>query len=245
MQNPAFYFRDHPCLRAVIDACLEGRAGHIMSTGEHPVALRLDVGCYSILGGDPDSEDALSLVKGSGLARELVYSGSTWKHLIQAVFPNAEDRSMMTFIPGDHAREWASRHRGDVSPNVHIAPLTPESPAHGSLTPHGFQVHETPEAFFRHGFGFFIGHEGRMVALATTYTAARDKAEISISTDPRYRNQGFATSLAGTMVLECFRRGLTPHWSASNPVSQRIARRVGFVENGVCHVLESRGPNHG
>ncbi len=237
MKVNASLFNDHDCLRAVIDACLEGRAGQIVPASAHPSALRLDVGCYSVFGGDPGSEDARFLLEGVSPSRELVYSGSPWGQRIQAVFPDVKDQSMMTFIPGPNCLDMARHHLGGLSPGYEIAELTPSIARNERLTPNGFQVYETHEAFFENGFGFFVAHEGTMAALTTTYTLSQTKAEIAISTDPSFRRKGLATSLASAIVLECSRRGLVPHWSASNPVSQRIARRVGFVENGVCQVF--------
>ncbi len=239
MEANSSFFSDHDCLRAVIDACLEGRAGRVLSASERPSALRLDVGCYSVLGGDPESKDARALIEGVSPGQELVYPGSPWARLIQAVFPDATDQSMMTFVPGPNYRDMARRCLGDLSHGCEITGLTPSDALNERLTPNGFQVYETREAFFENGFGFFVAHEGNMAALTTTYTLSQSKAEIAISTDARYRKKGFATSLASAMVLECSRRGLVPHWSASNPVSQRIARRIGFVEHRVCHALKA------
>jgi hypothetical protein len=35
----------------------------------------------------------------------------------------------------------------------------------------------------------------------------------------------------------CLEAGLTPCWNASNPVSQRLAARLGYEPAGTCEVL--------
>ena len=63
MKFPPGLFKEHHYLRAGIDAGLEGRAGRMISTGPQPSAVRFDFGCYSVLGGDQDLEDAHSLIE--------------------------------------------------------------------------------------------------------------------------------------------------------------------------------------
>ncbi|MDJ0841962.1 MAG: GNAT family N-acetyltransferase [Acidobacteriota bacterium] len=230
-------FDSHTCLRAVIDAGLERTAGEIHSVAEEPKSLRLDVGCYSIFGGDPNTAEALRLIETTAQGREMVYAGLPWKQRIQAVFPHAQDASMKTFIPGPGHLESARRLAAETPAEYHIRALSPEDECPDVLRPNGFQVHETRAAFFTHGFGFVATRDERVVALTSTYTVSSDKTEIAIATDPDHRNKGLAGSLAGAMLEACARKGLEPHWSASNPISQRLARRLGLVDEDVCKVL--------
>jgi hypothetical protein len=39
------------------------------------------------------------------------------------------------------------------------------------------------------------------------------------------------------MILECLRRGLLPEWSASNPVSKRLARSLGYRPDVLCDIV--------
>ena len=243
MENPGAFFKDHSCLHAVIDAAVQGRAGRIVAGSSKSTCLRLDIGCYPIFGGDPDHEEARALLKGVDPNQEMVYAGSRWKKRIQSIYVDAADASMMTFLPGPHFLEIARHHLGELALGYEIQPLKQGCPLNDSLTPNGFQVYETKKGFFENGFGFQVTHEGIMIALTTTYCLSRDKAEIAIATDPHYRKQGLATSLASAMILECARRGLVPNWSASNPVSQRIARRIGLVDHEVCTVLKRPASN--
>jgi len=61
--------------------------------------------------------------------------------------------------------------------------------------------------------------------------------EVAIATRPAYRGHGLAAAPAAALLEHCLETGLTPRWSASNPVSQRLAVRLGFRPAGVCEVL--------
>ena len=146
---------------------------------------------------------------------------------------------MITFLPAENQTEIARSHLGDLAPGFEVEALTPAHVVNPKLTPSGFQVFPSADAFFEHGFGLCIMHNGEMVALTTSYTVSYDKVEIAISTDPSYRQKGLASGLGAAMVLECERRGKVPHWSASNPISQRIARRIGFVDAETCPFIRT------
>ena len=75
----------------------------------------------------------------------------------------------------------------------------------------------------RNGLGVAAIHEHGVAAAATTYALCSDKGEVAIATHPDHRGRGLATAVGAAMLLGCRRRGLTPHWNAFNPVSQRLA----------------------
>ena len=63
---------------------------------------------------------------------------------------------------------------------------------------------------------------------------------MAIATRPAFRGLGLAAATAARLLRECLDQGLTPRWSASNPVSQRLAVRLGYRPAGVCEVLYLR-----
>jgi predicted GNAT family acetyltransferase len=67
----------------------------------------------------------------------------------------------------------------------------------------------------------------------------RDQAsvEVAISTRPAFRGRGLAAATAARFLRQCLTEGLAPRWSASNPVSQRLAVRLGYQPAGPCEVL--------
>lgn len=82
--------------------------------------------------------------------------------------------------------------------------------------------------YVKSGFGKFIMHEGRLVCGASCYSSYSGGAEVEIATHPDYRKRGLATAAGAAFILECLRRGLTPHWDAANLTSLKIAEKFGF-----------------
>lgn len=56
-----------------------------------------------------------------------------------------------------------------------------------------------------------------------------------------FRGRGLAAVAAAALIRECLRLGLEPSWSASNPVSKRLALRLGYRPGRQCEVLYLRG----
>jgi predicted GNAT family acetyltransferase len=61
--------------------------------------------------------------------------------------------------------------------------------------------------------------------------------EVAIATRAAFRGRGFAAAASARLLLEAVARRLAPHWNASNPVSQRLAVRLGLRPAGTCEVL--------
>ncbi len=101
----------------------------------------------------------------------------------------------------------------------------------------GIDVFGGSAAFARDGFGVCAMAGDTVAAAATTYSLSSDKAEVAISTHAAHRGKGLATAVSAAMLAVCLLRGVEPHWNASNPVSQRLALRLGFVQVGVCEIV--------
>ncbi len=83
--------------------------------------------------------------------------------------------------------------------------------------------------FKRHGFGFVIKHNGRIVSGTSSYCYYSKGVEVEVSTAPEYRKNGLARITAARFILECIERKLAPNWDARNMASVKIAKSLGFV----------------
>ena len=61
--------------------------------------------------------------------------------------------------------------------------------------------------------------------------------EVAIATAPDHRGRGLAACAAAALVQEALVREHVPHWNAFNPVSQRLAERLGFAFAGIVEIL--------
>ncbi len=96
------------------------------------------------------------------------------------------------------------------------------------------------EDFLENGFAFCIYVGDELASAASTFGYYSGGYELQIATAPKFRRRGFAMSAAAAFLLECIRRGKTPHWDAAHLGSVRIAQRLGFVPDGEYTALKLR-----
>ena len=225
-------------LGAVVEAVLEGRHGHAAVIGD---AARLSIGCYEIFGGVPSSPGARELVATASRPRELVYGNDpAWRQLILDVHADAvTDRPMRDYDPTGIDRTSLLRLEAALPAGFHLlafdVALTNQLDA--GLEPHALQVFVSTQQFLEDGLGFAVVGDGELACAATSYTCSSRAVEVAIATRVAFRGRGLAAAAAARLLRECLDRGLVPRWSASNPVSQRLALRLGYRPAGVCEVL--------
>jgi GNAT superfamily N-acetyltransferase len=234
------FYDSHPRLRAVIEAALAGKQGSIRALEDPPRATRLDLGCYAVPGGDSESSSARALLTELAGPRELVVpDDDRWRQLITEVFgARIHDRSMQAYVGDALALEQLDALASTLPTEYELAPVHKKEAAAlgGELNPHGVDVFGGPEKFAQFGFGVCALLAGSPVCAATTYALTLDKAEVAIATKSDHRGKGLATAVGAAMLATCLRRGHVPHWNAYNPVSQRLALRLGLTPIGVCEI---------
>lgn len=237
----ASYFAGFRELGAVIEAVLEGRLGRAIVAGD---AARLSVGCYEILGGDPTSPTARTLAAGAARPREIVYGNDPgWRQVILEVHGDeVSDRPMRDYDPSGIEAASLSRIEAALPAGFRLEALDTAltSQLDADLVPHALQVFESAQEFLEHGLGFGAVQEDQLVCAATSYTRSSRSVEVAIATRAAFRGRGLAAATAARLLRQCLREGLVPRWSASNPVSQRLAVRLGYQPAGVCQVLYRR-----
>jgi GNAT superfamily N-acetyltransferase len=237
----ASFFAGSLELGAVIEAVVEGRLGQASVAGD---AARLSVGCYEIFGGDPSSPAARALVAAAARPRELVYGNDPgWRQVILDVHGEGVfDRPMRDYDPGGIDRASLFRLEAELPAGFRLQALDTvlTRQLDADLEPHALQVFESAQGFLDHGLGFGAVQEGQLVCAATSYTRSSRSVEVAIATRTAFRGRGLAAATAARLLRQCLTEGLAPRWSASNPVSQRLAVRLGYQPAGVCQVLYLR-----
>lgn len=237
----AALFARHGTLRAIVEAAVEGRQGRVERDGE---VVRLGLGCYEVFGGDPESPGARRLVEGAARPRELIYGNDpAWRALILDVHGHGVfDRPMDELDPSGLDDATLAAVEAGLPPDLALRRLDAGLAAQldGELEPHGLQVFPSAAALAAEGLGFGIVQGDRLASAATSYTRSSHYVEVAIATRPAFRGRGLAAIAGAALMRECLRLGLEPCWSASNPVSKRLARRLGYGAGGVCEVLYLR-----
>lgn len=237
----ADFFARQTTLPAIIEACLEGRLGSVTRDGD---AARLTLGCYEIFGGNAGSEGARRLIAEAKRA-ELVYGNDpVWRAAILEVRGDeVVERPMTEFDATDLdpvalARVAASALPGFV---VRRLDLGLAGQLDSELEPHGLQVFPTARDLVEQGLGFCaVSDDGVLAAAATSYTLSSRFLEVAIATRTAFRGRGLAMVVCAALIREALLRNLVPCWSASNPISKRLAERLGYRPAGPCEVLLRR-----
>lgn len=229
--------------RAVVEAVVERRLGSIEAdVGAEPHVARLSLGCYEILGGDPAHPLARTLVGAVVPPREILYGNDpAWRRLIQDVFrERVIDRPMRIFDPSRLDREALARLEVGVPAGYWLARMdaTLARQLDDELRPHALQVFASPEQFATEGLGYAVmADDGTLACAATSYTVSSRHLEVAIATRVAHRGHGLAAIASAALMRESLARGMQPQWSASNPVSKRLAERLGYVPADECEVL--------
>jgi GNAT superfamily N-acetyltransferase len=238
----AGFFADHPLLRAVIDAVLEDRGGRVLCLGARPTqAAMLDYGCYRIPGGDARSVQARDLLLDlRGPCEIVVPNDDAWRELIQDVHGDRlVDRSMHSYVPGPELAARTADLARKVPDGYVLQRLDAGSAAlvGPDISPHGVEVMGGPAGFVQLGYGWGVLRDGGLACAATSYAVSSRAVEVAIATDPDHREQGLATCAAAALVQEALVREHVPHWNAFNPVSRRLAERLGFAFAGIVEIM--------
>ena len=224
-------------LPAILGAVFDGGLGTVaVDDPVEPRVARLLIGCYAAFAGDAALGLATDLVRSVPPPRELVYGGDpAWRRLCRAVHGDAlKDHPNATFDAStlDAAALRAASQR--LPPEYAMVQLDARlaEQLDGSLEPHALQVFPSAAAFAKVGFGFGAQRDGRLACVATSYAIGRGSAEVAIATRQADRGRGLAYAVAARFLLHSLEAGLVPEWNASNPVSQRLALRLGYRRRG-------------
>jgi GNAT superfamily N-acetyltransferase len=159
--------------------------------------------------------------------------------VVDVLGAEVSDRPMRDYDPSGIDRDLLVRLEATLPGGFRLqafdAELTGQLGA--DLEPHALQVFAGAQAFLAHGLGFGAVHEGQLACAATSYTRSSRSVEVAIATRPAFRGRGLAAATAARLLRQCLEEGLAPRWTASNPVSQRLAERLGYRPAGVCEVL--------
>ena len=232
---------DDPLLAVIQGGFKSGLGRFTVDDPATPRVARLSLGCYEAFAGDPTLPAARQLAAEVTAPIELVYGNDPgWRSLILEIhLGRVRDRPMQCFDTGalDASRLRARPARLPAGYELRPldAPLVAQLDA--ELEPHALQVYASPATFLAAGFGYAVVVGDRLIASASTYTLAPGHAEIAIATRAAHRGQGLAEVVGARMLLHCLEQGIEPHWSASNPVSQRLALRLGYRPGEICEVL--------
>ena len=218
-----------PCLHGLWEAGLDGTGQAWADAPGNPRAAVMAVGDFLLCGG---AADAALLREAVASARKpwLVYAPGRWLQALEGVAPfRLTERQ--AFRPDVQPEDAQLRRLLEHLPeDVRLQPL--EGPwipwcraRDWSLD---FVSQFTDEGFAAEGLGVLVMREGEPVSGAGAYVRYPGGLEVQVTTRADCEGRGLATLASAALVLRAHEEGLVATWDAANPVSARIAQKLGY-----------------
>lgn len=223
-------FKPFPVLAEMV---MEGPLGRAIADDSDPPRYAGAVtGHFAAFAGDATAPGAAELVRSiSHLTWGALIGDSEWMALGRQILGSARSSSRNAFSAADLdvAHLTALRDGVDAAAEIRAVDIELADRMVDEVSPYCLGVFDSSEEFLRFGFGYVALIGGRVAAASTSAFASSKSVEIQITTAPEFRNRGLATSVSAAVILHSLDAGLVPHWSTSNPVSYRLAERLGYV----------------
>ncbi len=228
----------------LIDAVLQGHQGMAVGDDENePTVARLILADVVIFGGDAARPLARKLVEEMPSDKGIWPTPGGWRELLFAVH---KDRLIQV-------ERYAF---SDTELNVeHLRALAREVPEGFRIERMGIKVarqivadsslisedhvtqFESPEDFVERGIGYGVLAGERIVSGASSYAICDQGIDIQVNTHTDFRGRGLATAVSARLLLHCLEAGVEAHWDAGNPISVKLAKRLGYVAQETYEML--------
>lgn len=216
-------FASHRQLRTGLDMVLSHRCGRIHATGNAAVAV---VDPFVYVAGRPDEALAAHLRPGE----IVVDPPREWTDILSAHFPNSRTVDRQVFA-GEHLN---TSHLNELVSAYDIRRVDAAF-ARRIVVEVNEDLIMLPEAFAKDGTGFCAVVDDRLVAGATGVFWTDKKLEIQVNTAKEFQNRGFGTAVSAALIIDCLSRNIKPGWETENPLSARLAKRLGYIEAETYH----------
>lgn len=222
-------------------SCMEGAFGEAWAdNAQNPSCVKAIVADFTFFAGDADAPEAAALIAHCTPVQQargftlFVPSDERWSALIERVW-------------NQHARRvtrYAIKKEPDVFDVEKLRRFV-------SALPEGYELRQidaelyhrvmqtdwardlcaafqSADDFLTRGLGFVVLHQGELAAGCASYTSYSGGYEIEVDTRAHHRQKGLATVCAARFMLEALARGKYPSWDAQNPISVRLAEKLGY-----------------
>lgn len=231
---------------SMVIACLQGYMGNAyIAVPENPAAGLIVSGEYCFFGGDPDSADAERLIKDlftviPGENTVAIFSDDKpdWERKLLS-YPENNPVSVPRYGIAQRDYEFdenvLQKYINAVPEGFILAPFDNdiyEQAMRYDWSREFCETFHSADDYLKRGFGFAFLDNGALVSGASTMTVYDGGVEIQVATHEKYRRRGLAMPCAASLVKECARRKIRPHWDAANLVSKNMALSLGFEYRG-------------
>jgi len=235
-------FAAHRRDRAIIDCVLEGHVGQaFVDDLAVPTVARLDCGPFAALAGDPASPPARDLVRYAPIDW-VTPETDAWRDVLEAEFAGRIRRIRFVELSAEELDPGQLDELAQaLPPGFTVARIDAEL-AEALIRDLGkrwlLDSYASMDDFLARGIGYIVLHEGRVVASAASAVSSSRAIDIDIEVAPAHRRKGLGAAVGAALALECVQRGIEPLWLASNDISVRLARKLGYIAGGTYETFE-------
>lgn len=239
----------------MICSCLEGQMGDAYAADQFSSA-KLDIGDFCFFGGEADEELLYHKKRDyENKPKILVPQNQDWGRLIEQVYGEGIiscKRYSFSLKEEGFSQEKLHRIVSGLNQNFTLTDIDSCCDVFDevSRTPwaedwisqfHGY------EDYRKRGIGTALKYRGELAAGASSYTVYSGGIEIQIDTREDFRNQGLGKICGAALILRCLEQGRYPEWDADNEISARLARSLGYRQNGeyTVYKTQNREVSHG
>lgn len=214
----------------LIYSCLQKVMGDIFVTNpDNPQSACAYVGCFAFYAGIPDEELVINKPEGFVI---MTPQNEKWAALIEKCFPNCKKMTRYAIKKNTvFDREYLQKLVMQLPKgyelkriDADIYDMCLENPVADDFV----SSFSSKENYLELGRGMVILKDGRIVSGASSYTRYQEGIEIEVDTVPEERRKGLATVVCAALILQCMDEGLYPSWDAQNPISVRLAEKLGY-----------------
>jgi len=238
----ASLFAAHRRDRAIIDCVLEGHVGETFADSlAAPTVARLNCGPFAALAGDPASPAARDLVRCAPIDW-VTPETDAWRGFLETEFAGRIRRIRFIELSAEELDpNQLGKSAQALPPGFTVARIDAEL-AGALIRDFGkrwlLDSYASMDDFLARGIGYVVLHDGRVVGSAASAVSSSRAIDIDIEVAPAHRRKGLGAAVGAALTLECVQRGIEPLWLASNDISVRLARKLGYVAGGSYETFE-------
>ena len=217
---------------------LQGYAGSVQA--DDPENIRLIVarcGNFFYFGGDPAHPQAASCIRAAEAGSFLVSLEPAWRaRFYEVLGPRAEGRTRyrvkgeMAALDRAHLRALCALPEGFSLACAEEADV--QALREMEWSAHFVEQFASARDLVEQGFAQIVRRGADIACVGCTFTVYDEGMELGIATHPAYRGLGLATAAAARAALEALDRGWKLNWDAANPISLRLACKIGYEPDG-------------
>lgn len=222
-----------------IFSVLEGKLGHLFADSETaPKSAIASIGDFNFFAGLPQKIiNIKSIIPSITDETIIIFQNPKWKDFINEDFQLSEFLRYRTIPPKSFDVEKLEFFSGNINELDGYTINLINEDDYNILKHSEFGKDLTGQAqnydtFKKQCLGVVIKYNGEIISGTSSYSYYSKGLEIQVETHPAHEGKGLATICSATFILECIKRGLTPHWDAAHLKSLHIAEKLGFISTG-------------